>query len=350
MHNKKRQKYYPALTNGAIRVILKVDVTIGRVNYVDNVEWDISNSSNDAELFASITCDELGLSGDFKTAIAHSIREQAQLYLNSYLVLTELAEQQDEDELSSFVLPHLSHAIKKTTTSTPEVMFFSSEEAERMDRDYDRETRRVRRRYGRLKRGLNLPDINDIPKTHKLLLTSGTILTDEKIYDISDTLPIPGEITKDGDQRLIITLKVPSEKLRQLIGNTIAGSTSVGSTFGTQEILEKSMPAADKHEDVISITIRGNQQTFELEKPPNCVPSWLMPCLSQLKSRYPMDNYTLIIKTSDNPIDPLTIRLKCDHCENEIVSAGPANSLGNFELHLLSKKHRDLVDKKNFLM
>ncbi|KAK3082547.1 SWI/SNF chromatin-remodeling complex subunit, partial [Teratosphaeriaceae sp. CCFEE 6253] len=63
-----------------MRIVIKLNITIGRITLVDQFEWDINNPLNSPEEFARHTAWENALSGEFTTAIAHSIREQSQLY------------------------------------------------------------------------------------------------------------------------------------------------------------------------------------------------------------------------------------------------------------------------------
>ncbi|ORE11931.1 SNF5-domain-containing protein [Rhizopus microsporus var. microsporus] len=49
----------------------------------DRFEWDITCKENSPEAFAKVLVSELGLSGEFKSAIAHSIREQIYTYVKS---------------------------------------------------------------------------------------------------------------------------------------------------------------------------------------------------------------------------------------------------------------------------
>ena len=45
---------------------------------MDQFEWDISNPENTPEEFALSLCKDLGLGGEFVTAIAYSIRGQVE--------------------------------------------------------------------------------------------------------------------------------------------------------------------------------------------------------------------------------------------------------------------------------
>ncbi|KAI9353600.1 hypothetical protein BDR26DRAFT_848865 [Obelidium mucronatum] len=70
-----------------LRVTLKIDITIGDITVMDNVEWDINCTRNSPEMFAECTCAELGLPMEFRVAIAHQLREQIQVYHRTLLQL-----------------------------------------------------------------------------------------------------------------------------------------------------------------------------------------------------------------------------------------------------------------------
>lgn len=61
----------------------QLDITFGIINLVDRLEWDVAEAHNSPELFARLYAADLGLPGDFVTAIAHSIREQVEAYQKS---------------------------------------------------------------------------------------------------------------------------------------------------------------------------------------------------------------------------------------------------------------------------
>jgi SWI/SNF-related matrix-associated actin-dependent regulator of chromatin subfamily B protein 1 len=51
-----------------LRILIKLNVTVGNVSLIDQFEWDINryNESVDPEWFAEILTAELGLTGEFK--------------------------------------------------------------------------------------------------------------------------------------------------------------------------------------------------------------------------------------------------------------------------------------------
>ena len=51
-----------------LRILIKLNVTVGNVSLIDQFEWDINryNESVDPEWFSEILTAELGLTGEFK--------------------------------------------------------------------------------------------------------------------------------------------------------------------------------------------------------------------------------------------------------------------------------------------
>ncbi|KAJ3483994.1 hypothetical protein NLG97_g7167 [Lecanicillium saksenae] len=74
---------YSAYKNDEMRILIKLNITIGQHTLVDQFEWEINNPSNSPEDFAANMARDLSLSGEFTTAIAHCIREQSQLFTKS---------------------------------------------------------------------------------------------------------------------------------------------------------------------------------------------------------------------------------------------------------------------------
>ncbi|KAI4455206.1 snf5 [Holotrichia oblita] len=66
------------------RVIIKLNIHVGNTSLVDQVEWDMSEKENNPESFAIKLCAELGLGGEFVTAIAYSIRGQLSWHQRTY--------------------------------------------------------------------------------------------------------------------------------------------------------------------------------------------------------------------------------------------------------------------------
>lgn len=117
------------------RVIIKLNIHVGNTSLVDQVEWDMGEKDNSPEQFATKLCAELGLGGEFVTAIAYSIRGQLSWHQRTYafseaplsIVETPFRPPSDADQWSPFL---------ETLTDA---------EMEKKIRDQDRNTRRMRR-------------------------------------------------------------------------------------------------------------------------------------------------------------------------------------------------------------
>ncbi|ODV65571.1 SNF5-domain-containing protein [Hyphopichia burtonii NRRL Y-1933] len=212
----------PDKTMGELRIPIKVDVTINNTQLVDQFEWDILNSGeNDAEEFALIMCDEMNLPGEFTTAIAHSIREQSQLFHRALFLIGYSFDGSliHEDEIRSRLLPSLRLLSQDQQSGkvvddfvstlrnpsnvpdfTPSLVKLTQLEVERLEKDIERDSRRKRRhttndydnfnsagsglsnnssgggrgttsRRAALHTGrgvkVSLPDLSDVPKTFR---------------------------------------------------------------------------------------------------------------------------------------------------------------------------------------
>lgn len=166
--NEQIKDFKPIVDNpmGELRVPIKIDLVINNTQFTDQFEWDIlSLSENDPEEFATILCDEMSLPGEFVTAIAFSIREQAQLFHKALFLVGYSFDGSlvREDEIRSHLLPPLrvltnSEAGEQvedfiTTLRNPAaVSDFSPAlnkltqlEVEKIDKEMERESRRRRR-------------------------------------------------------------------------------------------------------------------------------------------------------------------------------------------------------------
>lgn len=164
----------PQLTLGELRVAIKVDITINNTQLVDQFEWDILNfEENDPEEFATVLCDELGLPGEFATAVAHSIREQIQIFYKALYMIGYSFDGSvvHEDDIRSRILPQLRIPLAHTcgrlygrgstglsddfysilrnpatiNDNTPALVKLTQSEIDRFDKEMEREARRKRR-------------------------------------------------------------------------------------------------------------------------------------------------------------------------------------------------------------
>ncbi|KAG1484227.1 hypothetical protein G6F57_002035 [Rhizopus arrhizus] len=145
-----------------LKTIVKLDITVGNRELIDQFEWDISCPKNSPEEFAERLVKELGLGGEFKTAIAHLIREQIHVYKKSLLVLGE--EEQSSQEPSYLTSALRDHQI--TENFTPAIIELTDAMIERMEKDQIRESRR-KRRGARSRRNVVTSNDMEPQKTHR---------------------------------------------------------------------------------------------------------------------------------------------------------------------------------------
>ncbi|KAJ3014368.1 SWI/SNF chromatin-remodeling complex subunit [Thoreauomyces humboldtii] len=131
-----------------LRTVIKLDITVGNHCLVDQFEWDLNCKRNNPELFADHMCAELGLGSEFKTAIAHQIREQIQTFAKSLLLVDHQFNGApiDDDELSScFLAPvdpvSVYRSVKDKAMFGPYYNAVTDLEIEKMEKDRDRDTR-----------------------------------------------------------------------------------------------------------------------------------------------------------------------------------------------------------------
>ncbi|XP_060561098.1 SWI/SNF-related matrix-associated actin-dependent regulator of chromatin subfamily B member 1-like isoform X3 [Ruditapes philippinarum] len=123
------------------RVILKLNIHVGNISLMDQFEWDISEPENSPEQFATKLCAELGLGGEFVTAIAYSIRGQISWHQKTYAFSLHT-------DCSETPLPLVEVAIRNQNESDnwcPFLEILTDQEMEKKIRDQDRNTRRMRR-------------------------------------------------------------------------------------------------------------------------------------------------------------------------------------------------------------
>jgi len=106
---------------------------VGNTSLVDQVEWDMSEKENNAENFAMKLCAELGLGGEFVTAIAYSIRGQLSWHQRTYAF--------SEAPLTTVDVPFRSQS--DADQWSPFLETLTDAEMEKKIRDQDRNTRQV---------------------------------------------------------------------------------------------------------------------------------------------------------------------------------------------------------------
>ncbi|CDZ96497.1 SWI-SNF chromatin remodeling complex, Snf5 subunit [Phaffia rhodozyma] len=158
-----------------MRILIKLDITIGSLNLLDAFEWDANGSDSMIEQFAEVYASDLGLAGEFKTAIAHDIREQAQTYIKSLVLVGHPFDGTPilDDDLRVAFLPSLVNVVRSEDIAdasfTPIYRELDPVEMDTMDKEREKELRR-KKRQTRGRRGVNLPDRD--PKATKRSIPS----------------------------------------------------------------------------------------------------------------------------------------------------------------------------------
>ena len=116
------------------RVVIKLNIHVGNISLVDQFEWDLAEN-NSPEEFSRKICADLGLGGEFATAVLYSIRGQLAWHTKSYV-------------FSDSQMPPIENAFRNQSEAdiwSPFLETLTDAEMEKKIRDQDRNTRRMRR-------------------------------------------------------------------------------------------------------------------------------------------------------------------------------------------------------------
>lgn len=171
---------YHAYKNDEMRILIKLNITIGQHTLVDQFDWDINDRLNSPEEFALQMARDLSLSGEFVTAIAHSIREQTQMFTKSLYISGHpfdgrpIEDAEVRDNFLPTPITSVFRPVQSAKDYSPYLYELNIAELERAEFSIMRDQRRQKRSVNR-RGGPALPDLKDRLRTVRTLVVSSIL-------------------------------------------------------------------------------------------------------------------------------------------------------------------------------
>ncbi|KZS96944.1 hypothetical protein SISNIDRAFT_450717 [Sistotremastrum niveocremeum HHB9708] len=78
------------------------------------------------------------------------------------------------------------------------------------------------------------------------------------------------------------------------------------------------------------------------------IPQWMIDQLEHLRLLYPNDRFEIVARRAQGPnADREEWRIKCQDCPGKLYIPGPEETLGNFEIHLQNRQHKQRVTSRS---
>lgn len=187
----------PAIVLGhdELRITVSLDIAVDNLNLRDQFEWDLSDPQNSPEEFAAVYCEDLGLPGEFRSAIAHSIREQADAHARSLSSIRHIrGDPIIHDELRFAFHSTLFDAIRSDDVEnwTPHLGKLDLVELEHRERERERQSRRQKRGARNNRRNVvTLPEREPLRTSRTIMPKPGAVLEVAENTGPDDPASIP---------------------------------------------------------------------------------------------------------------------------------------------------------------
>ncbi|KAK9899160.1 SNF5-domain-containing protein [Cystobasidium minutum MCA 4210] len=178
-----------------LRITISLDIAVDNLNLRDQFEWDLSDPQNSPEEFAAVYCQDLGLPGEFRSAISHLIREQIDAHARSLSSIRHIrGDPILHDELRTAFHSILYDAIRSDDVEnwTPHLGKLDLVELEHRERERERQSRRQKRGARNNRRNVvALPEREPLRTSRTIMPKPGAVLEVAENTGPDDPASIP---------------------------------------------------------------------------------------------------------------------------------------------------------------